>query len=81
MTLRTVRGLPRLRQRCFYEALRRVLIRYLDGDDFRVTHIVRFGKPPPDYEPLSVSRPRTSLLTEDWKLFGLIPPDECPGPP
>ncbi len=181
VTLRTVRGMPRLRQRCFYEALRRVLVHYLEGDDFRVTHIsiqrnhlhviaeaasaralsrgmqsfaintarafnaawgrlgkvfayryhasqiktaryarnamsyvlnnwrrhrqdfydgaarraqldefssaisftgwtVRFGKPPPDYEPLPVSQPRTSLLAEDWKLFGLIRPDECPGP-
>ena len=39
VTLRTVRDLPRLRQRCFYEALRRVLVRYLDGKDFRVVHI------------------------------------------
>jgi REP element-mobilizing transposase RayT len=39
LTWRTVRDLPRLRQRCFYEALRRVLVRYLAGDDFRVVHI------------------------------------------
>ena len=181
LTLRTVRGLPRLRQRCFYEAVRRVLVRYLERDDFRITHIsiqrnhlhliaeaasartltrgmqsftinaarainaawgrmgkvfafryhasqiktasyarnalsyvlnnwrrhredfydgasrkalldelssaisftgwtVRFAKPPPDHEPLPVSRPRTQLLREDWKRFGLIRPDECPGP-
>jgi hypothetical protein len=35
---------------------------------------------PPWYEPLPVSPPRTALLREDWTLFGLIPPDERPGP-
>ncbi|NVB77801.1 MAG: hypothetical protein HOV81_05345 [Kofleriaceae bacterium] len=38
-TLQTVRDIPRLRQRCFYEAIRRVLVRYLEGDDFRIVHI------------------------------------------
>jgi REP element-mobilizing transposase RayT len=38
-TLRTVPDLPRLRQGCFYQAIRRVLARYLDGVEFRVVHI------------------------------------------
>lgn len=38
-TLRTVRNVPRLRQRCFYEAVRRVLVRYLEALDFRVVHL------------------------------------------
>lgn len=186
VVLRTTPELRRhvetLRQRCFYEALRRVLVRYLDGDDFRVVHISiqknhihllveaadraalsrgmqrftinaaraingawgrsgkvfayryhatqiktdryarnalsyvlnnwrrhredfangclvrelldeyssaisftgwtrRFGKPnDPTYEPLPVSAPRTSLLRDDWKMYGLIRHDECPGP-
>jgi REP element-mobilizing transposase RayT len=39
VTLRTVRDHPRLRQRCYYEAIRRVLVRYLEGADFRIVHI------------------------------------------
>jgi REP element-mobilizing transposase RayT len=39
VTLRTQRGVPRLRQACFYEAIRRVLAHYLGGEDFRVVHI------------------------------------------
>lgn len=181
VTLRTVPGVPRLRQRCFYEALRRVLAYYLERDNFRVVHISiqhnhihllaeaagsraltrgmqsfainaarainaawgrtgkvfayryhssqiktahyarnalsyvlnnwrrhreddrgatrsrmtvdwfssavsfngwsqRVGKPPPPFEPLPVSRARTSLLAEEWKLYGLILTDEVPGP-
>ena len=37
--LRTVRGVPRLRQACMYEAIRRVLVRYIGRGDFRVVHI------------------------------------------
>lgn len=185
IVMRTTREFSRhvgtLRQRCFYEALRRVLVRYLEGGDFRVVHIsiqknhlhllveaedrkaltrgmqsfninaarainaswgrsgkvfafryhasqirtgryarnalsyvlnnwrrhhedlvngrfdaarldeyssaisfkgwtVRFGKPSIEYEPLPVSAPRTSLLRDEWKEFGLIRHDECPGP-
>lgn len=186
VVLRTTREFQRhvgtLRQRCFYEAIRRVLVRYLEGENFRVVHIsiqknhlhllveaangkalsrgmqsfninaaraingawgrsgkvfafryhatqiksdryarnalsyvlnnwrrhredfangrldtarldeyssaisftgwtLRFGTPSdPTYEPLPVSPPRTSLLREDWKLYGLISHDETPGP-
>jgi putative transposase len=37
--LRTVWGVPRLRQRAAYEAIRRTLICFLEGDGFRVVHI------------------------------------------
>lgn len=37
--LRTTDGVPRLRQRTMYEAIRRVLLRYVEGADFRVVHI------------------------------------------
>ena len=37
--LRTVRGVPRLRQACMYQAIRRVLVRYIGCADFRVVHI------------------------------------------
>ena len=39
VVLRAVRGLPRLRDGRFYRALRRVLVRFLGRDDFRVVHI------------------------------------------
>jgi REP element-mobilizing transposase RayT len=39
VTLRTVARFPRLRQRRYYEALRRVLARYLEGEGFRVVHV------------------------------------------
>jgi len=39
VTLRTVFGVPRLRQRSMYHAIRRVLVRYLGRDAFRVVHI------------------------------------------
>jgi REP element-mobilizing transposase RayT len=35
---------------------------------------------PPEYEPLPVSPPCTSLLVSDWKQYGLIDPYERPGP-
>ena len=38
-SLRCVRGLPSLRNAGIYERIRRVLIRFLDLDDFRVVHI------------------------------------------
>jgi REP element-mobilizing transposase RayT len=41
---------------------------------------VRFGAPPPNYEPLPVSPPKTSLLRFDWSEFGRIDPHERPGP-
>jgi REP element-mobilizing transposase RayT len=37
--LRTLPSVPRLRQRAAYEAIRRTLVNFLDGDDFRVVHI------------------------------------------
>jgi REP element-mobilizing transposase RayT len=37
--LRTVRGMPRLRQSHIYQVIRRVLALYLELDDFRVVHI------------------------------------------
>jgi REP element-mobilizing transposase RayT len=183
VTLRCVRGVPRLRQDSMYRAIRRVMLRYLNNDLFRIVHIsiqknhlhliieaankealsrgmqslainlarainrawgrgggkvfayrygakqirtksyarnalsyvlnnwrrhredfynwnnpskamldeyssavlftgwtVKFGKPPPDYEPLPVSKPRTALLVSGWKDFGLIDPTERPGP-
>jgi REP element-mobilizing transposase RayT len=181
VVLRTVRGVPRLRQACMYEAIRRVLLRYLARREFRVVHIslqhnhihllveaagsheltygmqsfaisaarainrawgregkvfafryhasqikdaryarnaiayvlnnwrrhredfhdaqtrramldafssavtfdgwtIRFGRPPPDYEPLPVSPAETRLLREEWKLFDRIDPEELPGP-
>ena len=39
VVLRTVRGVPRLRQACMYEAIRRVLVRYIGLGAFRVVHI------------------------------------------
>jgi REP element-mobilizing transposase RayT len=39
VTLRVLPIVPRLRQRRYYEAVRRVLVRYLERSDFRVTHI------------------------------------------
>jgi REP element-mobilizing transposase RayT len=182
VTLRCLRGIPRLRQDCMYRAIRRVLLRYLGNDLFRIVHIsiqknhlhfiieaankdalsrgmqslainlarainrawgrgggkvfayrygakqiktrsyarnalsyvlnnwrrhredffdgaarkalldeyssavsftgwtIRFGAPPPDYEPLPVSSPRTRLLAFDWTELGLIDPTERPGP-
>jgi hypothetical protein len=35
---------------------------------------------PRDYDPLPVSKPKTWLLREGWKRYGLIDPHECPGP-
>ena len=35
---------------------------------------------PEEYEPLSLSQPRTSLLASDWKRYGLIDPYERPSP-
>ena len=35
---------------------------------------------PADYHPLPVSPPKTRLLRDDWRWFGLIDPRECPGP-
>ena len=37
--LRCARGLPSLRRRGIYEQIRRVLLRYLGLDDFRIVHI------------------------------------------
>ena len=37
--LRTLASVPRLRQRAGYEAIRRALVHFIDGDDFRVVHI------------------------------------------
>lgn len=37
--LRTVWGVPRLRQRAAYEAIRRTLVHFIEGDEFRVVHI------------------------------------------
>jgi REP element-mobilizing transposase RayT len=37
--LRTGWRVPRLRQRCGYAAIRRVLLFFMDGDDFRVIHV------------------------------------------
>ena len=37
--LRTLSSVPRLRQRAGYEAVRRTLAHFIDGDDFRVVHI------------------------------------------
>jgi REP element-mobilizing transposase RayT len=39
ITLRCVRGLPRLRQNHIYQVIRRVLAFYLELDDFRVVHV------------------------------------------
>ncbi len=39
VSLRTVRTVPRLRQRNFYAAIRRVLLRYLEAANFRVVHL------------------------------------------
>ena len=39
VTLRIKRYLPRLRQRCVYEAIRRVLARYIANADFRAVHV------------------------------------------
>jgi REP element-mobilizing transposase RayT len=39
VSLRCVRGLPRLRQYGIYEQIRGVLLRYLGLDDFRIVHI------------------------------------------
>jgi REP element-mobilizing transposase RayT len=36
--------------------------------------------PPPNYDPLPVTRPRTSLLVFDWQSYGLIGTHETPGP-
>ena len=36
VALRCVRGLPRLRQAGIYEQIRRVLVRFLGLDDFRI---------------------------------------------
>ena len=36
--------------------------------------------PPPGYEPLPVSPPRTDLLRTEWRRYGAIDPFECPGP-
>ena len=41
---------------------------------------VKFGKPPPGYDPLPVSKPRTGLLASGWSEFGLIDPNARPGP-
>jgi hypothetical protein len=40
---------------------------------------MKFGTHP-NYNPLPVSPPKTRLLCDDWKPFGLIDPHECPGP-
>ncbi len=37
-------------------------------------------KPPRDHDPLPVSPPRTSLLDNAWRWYGLIDPYEVPGP-
>ena len=37
--LRTVDSVPRLRQRCMFEAIRGSLVHYVDGEDFRIVHI------------------------------------------
>jgi hypothetical protein len=39
----------------------------------------RFARPK-NYVPLPVSPPRTALLRDDWRLYGLIDPWEKPGP-
>src|SRR5215203_4827788 len=39
VTLRTCDGVPRLRQRCMYEAIRDSLAFYIGRDEFRVVHI------------------------------------------
>jgi REP element-mobilizing transposase RayT len=39
VTLRCIRGIPRLRQECMYKAIRRVLLRYLLKSDFQVVHV------------------------------------------
>ena len=39
ITLRCVRGLPRLRRSYTYEVIRRVLALYLELEDFRVVHV------------------------------------------
>src|SRR4051812_3433869 len=39
VALRCVRGLPRLRQQGIYEQIRRVLVRFLGLEDFRIVHI------------------------------------------
>jgi hypothetical protein len=36
--------------------------------------------PPANYDPLPVTRPRTSLLLFDWQAYGLIGTRETPGP-
>ena len=36
--------------------------------------------PPPGYEPLPVSTPRTELLRTEWRRYGAIDPFEGPGP-
>lgn len=36
---------------------------------------------PRGYAPLPVARPRTDLLARAWRRYGLIHPDELPGPP
>jgi REP element-mobilizing transposase RayT len=38
-----------------------------------------FG-PAKNYAPLPVSPPKTTLLRDDWRLYGLIDPWEVPGP-
>jgi hypothetical protein len=40
----------------------------------------RFAPPPADYIALPVSPPVTSLLRAEWRRYGRIHPDECPGP-
>jgi REP element-mobilizing transposase RayT len=39
VTLRAMRGIPRLRQDCMYKAIRRVLFRYLGKRNFQIVHI------------------------------------------
>ena len=34
---------------------------------------------PESYEPLPVWKPQSWLLTDGWKIYGLIPTNEVPG--
>ena len=47
--------------------------------EYGVGDVPRFAIPP-GYDPLPVSRPTTSLLCSEWRMFGAIDLFETPGP-